>query len=1156
MTAREYLLQSLLVDLIGPGSEGKDSPEEIEREWISESPLSRYFMGILYAQKLTPENISLQDQDVGEVIQDTKPDEISVELKGEFRQESAEDFDDDNLVKDIYSFSPSACGLSFVVSEETKTIACSIKAARYEKINSEEVHLKLNNNEKSVIIKYCEDFGLSINGDKITITGESKSNVKVDDADSDIFWPVFMKLLNFRKQGYKRNPINHSIRVNLGELLNECDFVIPNSMLRIKVKTRSYERGGKLVTVSLFNKAENQDNKRHEVEKCYFQCELEVSIEDKNERFFDLKQLQIGDLNDPSIAMLYHNKKVFAVGHGCSVNWEGNPPIKIKTSFAPIHEIPKVDYFHPRLKELNLGIFNQKRIAFCENDDRIAIIQELQRFVNNYNEWLNEGKLNVDNLYELTAESNYAICMKIVSRMNEGIKILTNNQNAWDAFRDANRAMIMQRYHSDELKPGEENTFQIFDRNTENINYNNHITQGYEWRPFQLGFLLLSIRSIVDPASAERSIADLIWFPTGGGKTEAYLGLIAFTIFFRRRNQHERSFGTAVLMRYTLRLLTSDQFKRASALILACEVIRKSMSEIYGNEEISIGFWVGGDVSPNKRNGARDYVNKLIAAGNGFDQMIKDYPFQIMDCPWCGSSLINRTNLNKSGFFMGHGESFGMHCINPKCAFRDRLPIQIVDEELYNSPPSLLFATVDKFAQIPWQENSRAFFGYNQDSARQIQSINNPPDLIIQDELHLISGPLGSIFGHYETVIDFLCQHNNTIPKIVCSTATVTRADEQIKAIFNRDVEVFPPSAFTAEDSYFAIEKSLTESSGRLYLGLSSIGKTRSSTYIKILSTLLYHKFLLDNEEFRRLNRIDLDSSSIYSTVVSYFNALRDLAQAAGFISDDVREKLQIIRNVKRLGKRHRIFAEELTSRLTGVELPGILRRLKTDNCEISILLTTNMFSVGVDIPRLNIFLMNGQPKSTSEYIQATSRVGRRDSGIVITLYDNFKPRDKSFYENFQAFHQGFYRFVEPNGVTPFSRPVRNRALHALAIGVFRLLIISGDKASEFDAKLLDRELWKNFKSFLQQRCREIDDSQLNLIDSELNKFLLEWEIMKAKYEDNFLYKNLLNDGRLDPNKNPLMIPAGSVNTNWPLAKKVLQSMRNVDVNAKLKFEG
>nr|MDT0664236.1 helicase [Micromonospora sp. DSM 115978] len=342
-----------------------------------------------------------------------------------------------------------------------------------------------------------------------------------------------------------------------------------------------------------------------------------------------------------------------------------------------------------------------------------------------------------------------------------------------------------------------------------------------EWRPFQLGFLLLTIEGASTDCD-DRDVVDLIWFPTGGGKTEAYLALAAFSILIRRIRYGDDAAGTTVITRYTLRLLTSDQFRRAATLVCALELLRRDRADDLGSTEISIGLWVGSANSPNTYAEAQTLV-KDLRSGQPIEK-----GFQIEKCPWCGTRLLPDEGSAGNIGFQAHNNSFQVFCLNRGCPFFDRIPMASVDEQLYDRPPTVLIGTVDKFATAVWNERTGVFFGAGDDPG---------PSLIIQDEFHLISGPLGTIVGLYEAAFDVLMERHGARPKIVASTATIRRADEQTLGVFGRDVALFPPAGLDADDSYFV--RVDHDKPGRAYVGLMPQGHTPVTGLVHLSAALL-----------------------------------------------------------------------------------------------------------------------------------------------------------------------------------------------------------------------------------------------------------------------------------------------------------------------------
>lgn len=714
--------------------------------------------------------------------------------------------------------------------------------------------------------------------------------------------------------------------------------------------------------------------------------------------------------------------------------------------------------------------------------------------------------------------------------MRDGIRVLADSEVALQAFCMANRAMQMQQYHSRRTARSLEDEWEEI-----TADYKPRESWMGRWRTFQISFILMNLSSVTPRPDGsfpeDRDLVDLIWFPTGGGKTEAYLGLAAYTIFLRRLTDPTNS-GCTVLMRYTLRLLTSQQFQRASALICACETIRNKEPELLGSERITIGLWVGQSLTPNRRAEALQTLNSMARHSSAENK------FQLLKCPWCGTKLDDKdhTGYKPTG---RAPKTVRFVCPEKRCSYssnKNPLPVLVIDEDIYETPPTLLIGTVDKFAMLAWREEAGRIFGAG--------TPDSPPNLIIQDELHLISGPLGTVVGLFEGVIDLLCTENEVKPKIVGSTATIRRAKEQCKSLYNRPTFQFPPPGLDISDSYFAAEN--REAAGRLYTGVFATGAPSFvSANIRTAASLL--------QGCRTLDPLGESGDSVrdpYWTLVQYFNSLRELGRSLTLLQADIPEYMWTIASrsqVPREKVRYLNKVEELTSRKTAQEIPEILEDLAVSypqergsgKTPVDALLATNMISVGVDVDRLGLMSIVGQPKTTSEYIQASSRVGRsKDApGLVVTMYNPGKPRDRSHFEQFRAYHGSLYRYVEPTSVTPYSIPSLKRALHAVLIIIARHL---GNWKLP-DAVDFNEETVSGALAALTQRCRDIDKEHLDVFTEILAGLKEDWLSESFEVWGGF--------GDADPDRLPLMYPAGMpVVSGWEDASWATpSSMRSVD---------
>jgi hypothetical protein len=809
-------------------------------------------------------------------------------------------------------------------------------------------------------------------------------------------------------------------------------------------------KGTRAVSVFLVNRRIPAPDELRD-EAFAFQTQLEVSCEEGFVPRPDFRSLESDDWDERVADLQYRDVCEYAVGHNVATevdHCDGHCRC-VRTCWLPQAEVERMA--PAELKGVELSMDRLAGLA-DGNDAR----KQLQPIVTDYRAWIDLQEKQAPGSplrRKETGQELLARARVAANRIEKGIALL-DDPACLEAFRTANRAMalaarrrlgVMQGKAPESIEP--------------------------KWRPFQLAFLLMNLPGIAEPTNPDREVVDLLFFPTGGGKTEAYLGLAAFTLLLRRfRNPGIKSAGLSVLMRYTLRLLTLDQLGRAATLICALELERQNDVEKLGDWPFEIGLWVGKAATPNvmgrKGDNNKDSARAKTIAFQNDDR--KPSPIPLEDCPWCG------TKFKAASFrLLPHPDEpldLRVSCVNRDCAFSrgNPLPLLAVDEPIYRRLPCFMIATVDKFAAIPWTGDVGAFFGrvqrYNQQGfyGPCHPGVGNalptdrllPPDLVIQDELHLISGPLGTIAGLYETALDELCTRDvdgqRIRPKIVASTATVRRAENQIRALFNhRFVDIFPPPGPDRRNSFFAVTHTRDQSNARQYLGVAAQGRSP-----KVVMLRIYVALLAAAQQFHRNHdkKSGLPNpADPYMTVLGYFNSLRELGGARRLIEDEVRNRVYRYGARKRVGETIGLFADreidydpvELTSRESTAKVAEAKRRLSLpfgEKGSVDVAIATNMISVGLDITRLGLMVVFGQPKTSSEYIQATSRVGRDHDrpGLVVTILNVHKPRDRSHLERFCAYHETFYRSVEATSVTPFSPRALDRALAATLVGLCR----------------------------------------------------------------------------------------------------------------------
>lgn len=878
-----------------------------------------------------------------------------------------------------------------------------------------------------------------------------------------------------------------------------------------------------------------------------------------------------GITEEQATAFVYRQFKDYGVGHGCSVQWsKKGSKIELQTTYIPTYDLPDVDA-EPRNKEKSLvevidnddnyftfPAFNKKSnfqnfkwLSTLSKASDKEVINGLIEFVQSYGDWIDiKRNKQYESQEEKLVQEQLEQCTKDFKRMKSNIScFLMGDKNAKniESFRVMNTAMYMQLFHSVGGQNGKikesikANSFKSFNfefyRQTDGAHFN--------WRAFQLAFILINLDGIFkneeDSKWTKRNeLVDLVWFPTGGGKTEAYLGIIALTIINRRKLYKENGGGVAAIMRYTLRLLTMQQFQRATLMISALENIRQWKEYNLGQEPITIGLWVGKGSMPNSLSDLKKEARKL-KDGEG-----NKIPFK--DCPWCGGDLIADERPNKKDIF--NDEKVLFFCKSVKCTFNKKpgtrsiaIPINLCDESIYRHPPTLLFGTVDKFAQLAHKvgetddqrkSDSRRLFGQGNWEQGKPSEGYLPPDLIIQDEMHLLVGPLGSAVALYETAIDKLCtRKDGTKPKIISSTATTRNTQLQVAALFGKEVNLFPKAGVECDDSFFSFYRrkspdeyteNVSYQSKRRYLGIMPTGRTQTWMQMRISAITLAHRIVFESNQLKQLKEENnyhddlIDAIDSYYTIVSYFNSLKDVGKTEAQIHTYL--KKDIVRILNRVYSPHDFLGlfynneveyRELTGRLTGEEVKKNLQLVeekwspqkrfnnsnRTQNKSIDYVIATNMISVGIDVSRFNTIIMNSMPRNTAEYIQASSRVARKNKGLVITIHNPFQARDVSHFERFCEFHSKMYSYVEPISITPFTKKAIDRYLGLYMATLLRHLFpsfASNSKARDIPTKSEKANITNELAKYLNEKAKSI-----NKLNSEFDFHISEKEMRGAK---------------------------------------------------------
>lgn len=1132
---RQKILEAVRRDLIGPSS---------ANEKLNEIPTSSYITGLLYpADTDVTEDENYFDVEFTEKKFDADGESMEA---GIFEEEEPED-----RVKGGFQ-KPSSIGISFYVANDVSKVNAYINWGKY----------------------YAEQ----VQGEIIDGTSEEDAENKKKKKHTVYIREQMQDVVEI-----DLDSINHSKQIPLES----------NENLYVYVMKMQLDDGYRMVSIYVHNNDKSNSDEK-EYEKVMFQVEMLVADDMMRPIFVPEYICRKVELEDE---YYYKGRPVYARGRGCAAMWETTDEevnaIAVKTSFIPDYEIPSVSVQIDNMPE---HVFSMLQMGLPKKKEEV--IENLRLLTSMYGSWITDVLVNAvsmqDDKFKTTGQAIIDKCNDANRRMNAGIDLIEKEEKAYQAFVFMNQAMYLQRSitsFSKEYGSGIPCSLKDFMRD---IPEKRRKKDHSEWRPFQIAFVLLNLCGIVDGKSPERDIVDLLYFPTGGGKTEAYLGLIAYTIAYRRltsseETEYEKDGGVTVFLRYTLRLLTTQQRDRLMRLIVAMEKLREKNEELYGYERVTIGFWVGGNVTPNKFS---DYSDTDHFKKKEF---LRKLTKQIIKCPYCGKKIIgDEYVVNKKG------QSVKIYCADPYCMFfkssRKPIPVYLVDEEIYAKCPTVIISTVDKFARLPWTEKAGLLFGktdrycsrcghiaigakhpnrHNADAAAGLDKAVitgckpfYPPELIIQDELHLITGPLGTIYGGYETVVEEMCcieRNGRKIhPKYVASTATIKNAGEQIKFLYGREnFTQFPPSGFDTRDSFFIKEVELpkenlaTASDDKLkemiddgqkpfrqYVGICASGQSIKTTIIRLYSIILQTALDLSMEpEFE-------DYIDPYYTLIGYFNSIRELGGTVRLLDDDITSRIRVVKNkYNSPAQRYIDFdgKKEITSRIPSWEIAKVLEKLavsydknkEKQNC-YDVVIATNMIAVGMDVDRLGLMTVVGQPKQNSEYIQATSRVGRQHPGIIFAVYNPYRPRDLSNYENFVGFHSQMYRYVEGTTATPFAARARDRVLHALVVSLLRLKIegMTDNSGAANINHLSDAEI-KGIKDMILERVKITAPSSYTDTEREIDGFISIWKSIARSDKLYYFVPSVTDD------KKRLLTPYDEY--SGVKEKPTLSSMRDVE---------
>ncbi|SFE64034.1 Helicase conserved C-terminal domain-containing protein [Marinobacter sp. DSM 26671] len=925
----------------------------------------------------------------------------------------------------------------------------------------------------------------------------------------------------------------------------------------VTLKAQLYARqaqGKWVVTAVLRNFVSRPENMsdRDLLNRTLFQSYFEIRFPDTAPSPYpeSIRPFDELDEEEQSLALLYSDTATWAVGHSCSAGWDsesGETPRCLYADFLPATELPSMTPDITDAEGVPLTI-SMSKLASAPSEG----LENLSSLVDLYENWIQQQRLQVPSLnprYTEIANRNIDRCETCLRRMKEGLEVLKSNQTALKSFQVANQAMYLQQLATKrvEHRPLYWNSAYVGPIPPKDPSKSNpekllteEISDLGNWRAFQIAFFLMSIQGLVNETdSDDRGIVDLIWFPTGGGKTEAYLGVAAFYMVMQRLlmnsdDEHELPRdGTSVFMRYTLRMLTTQQFQRAASLIVALEHIRAKEKEkekgqsSLGDRRFSLGLWIGSDGAPNKVDDAHSRVQKYFRANGEHGN-----PLVLTECPWCRSEIgflaedpRPRKKGSKPWNRVGHagfgqdarGKQVVLKCSDDECEFGGEfgsIPVEVIDERIYASPPTLVIGTADKFAMLAYRPQAGSLFGRDQSREGPVGLARRPPGLILQDEFHLISGPLGTLYGLYETAIEELCTVETNAgqrikPKIIASTATIRGAEQQVSSVYGRDqLQLFPSPGLKMSDSFFGRYQRKPNgklASGRLYLGIQATNyRSFLTTQVRLFTASIFRTALFPDGQ-----------KDPWWTLLCFYNSLRELGGGRTLFTSDIDSRLNNYNYRYELPKaiaRHANRVNELTSRRTQAELVAAMDELAkkwtAENPGIDACLASNIIEVGVDIDRLALMAIVGQPKSTAQYIQVTGRVGRRwweRPGLILSMYNPAKSRDQSHFEQFHSYHRRLYEQVEPTSATPFSI----EAIHRGAVGAFilwaRQHYRTGRPGGEFASYAPHITYIKEVMSERVQKVIKNDDQRSRVIDAIEKAFSTltsKWERNPQEWEE------------------------------------------------------
>jgi hypothetical protein len=787
--------------------------------------------------------------------------------------------------------------------------------------------------------------------------------------------------------------------------------------------------------------------------------------------------------------------KVFAHGRFCVGEVDGNV---VRTNTWPIYR----DLVFESRPELQPGF---RELA----DDPLAVLRgiaaQMDAFANDWRAFIAEGTLDSDRA--AACERDLATFVDESERFRRGITLLQRDERLLAAFVNTNRAFLLL------------NTPNALHPNQDTVHGKPQITS---WRLFQIVFIVLGLSALAarEPTGSdlqgELDYADVLWFPTGGGKSEAFLGLIGVALFYDRlRKKHA---GTSALLRFPLRMLSVQQLDRVLRLTTCCEHVRREHLPHLG-EAFELGYFVGRMNTPNTLTNSSDDRWGDIRQMTMWTQEQRRKNVIITTCPYCRSTAIELV-ADADRVRLDH------RCYD--C--NRRLPVVVSDDEIYRTLPAIVVATVDKLATISFQPHvshlthgpafrcpdhgfvtfstrradrrrclARDFCHRDPDDWIPIQSYDPAPALIVQDELHLLAENLGTLNAHYETLFAHLCRAGAGLPpKIIAATATISDYENQVRQLYALRPRRFPSEGFREGETFYATRLNLPR---RLFVG--ALPSRIDTAQFGIAAADIWRR------ELDRLRELDSTECVEQLNLVAH-NGQPEIAELlfryelqlfyANRKNDAERTHEQLRRSGRR-GPSH-FEAEILIGDTPLADISAAIRRVEMETLtefpnpedRLAAVAGTSLVSHGVDLARLNVLHVAGMPPTNAYYVQATARAGRTDVGVVFSAYSRSFARDRAAFHFFEPHHQYASQLVEAVSLNRFAiNSPKKTATGMLSAIIINKIARDPDMNPPAGNQITNMTFADNFQRWLTERTTTTDDV---LIDEVLEAYGLRAHVL------------------------------------------------------------